>query len=157
MRNDRTNAQAQPAHAGEALRLEQRKSLCRSAAADGSARPRAFWPTHETVCIPSASPLQHGYRSGTFFWQPGQASCRSTRKRFLPPLLGMDAPCRLCRGRYAVLFVVGVRLAEVGEVGPRALTIGSDAVTQCLVGRESQHHIHDVISQGATVEPGVIE
>ena len=69
----RTNAKAQqPAHAGEALRLEQHKSRGRSAAADGSARPRAFWPTDETVCIPSASPLLHGCRSGTFFWQPGK-------------------------------------------------------------------------------------
>ena len=37
---------------------------------------------------------------------------------------------RLCRGRYAVLFVVGVRLAEVRELAPRALAVGSDAVTQ---------------------------
>jgi hypothetical protein len=69
-------------------------------------------------------------------------SCRSTRKRFLTPLLGMDAPDRMCRGRYAVLFVVGVRLAEVGELAPRSLAVGSDAVTQRLVGRESQHHAH---------------
>src|ERR1700690_34203 len=64
---------------------------------------------------------------------------------------------RTCRGRYAVLFVVGVRLPEVGELAPRALAVGSDAVTERLVGRESQHHVHHVISQGATVEPGVIE
>ena len=66
-----------------------------------------------------------------------------------PPLLGRHVTRRMCRGRYAVLFGVGVRLAEVGEFAPRALAVGSDAVTQRLVGRESQHHIHDVISQGA--------